>query len=210
MSGAVPELDELRRRGASELDLRLMVARIAEQVIDRGGGLVHGNHPTYTPIVESVAASFPGAERRVRIFATGWFYQDSEEEVAFRARHEPYAEVAIEAARNSLEASLTLMREAFTAACDALICIGGRGRTNERKIPGVGEEVKLMRDVQRRPVFLLGGFGGYTHELYREEFEKDPRRLGNALSDEENRRLADDGNLARVLALLTKGLERLA
>ena len=56
---------------------------------------------------------------------------------------------------------LTEMRKKMIADCDVRICAGGRHCGYKGKMPGVLEEIILALEM-KRPLFLLGGFGGVT------------------------------------------------
>ena len=58
--------------------------------------------------------------------------------------------------------SLTRMREKMIGACDARICVGGKTKEYQGKMPGVLEEI-LIANEQNCPIYLLGGFGGVVH-----------------------------------------------
>lgn len=64
-------------------------------------------------------------------------------------------------------ASMTGMRQELVGACDALVAIGGPLVGFSGQLPGVIEEIWLAVG-KRRPVYLLGGFGGASrvaHEV---------------------------------------------
>ena len=54
------------------------------------------------------------------------------------------------------------MREEMIGACDARICVGGKTKGYQGKMPGVLEEI-LIANKQNCPIYLLGGFGGIVH-----------------------------------------------
>lgn len=56
---------------------------------------------------------------------------------------------------------LTNMRNTMIKNCDVRICAGGRHSGYKGKMPGVLEEIIIAIDM-KRPLFLLGGFGGVT------------------------------------------------
>ncbi len=59
---------------------------------------------------------------------------------------------------------LTDMREKMIAKCDVRICAGGKHSGYKGKMPGVLEEV-LIAINNKKPLFLLGGFGGVTSSV---------------------------------------------
>lgn len=56
---------------------------------------------------------------------------------------------------------LTKMRNEMIEKCDVRICAGGKLSGYKGRIPGVLEEIILAIE-KKRPLFLLGGFGGVT------------------------------------------------
>ena len=59
---------------------------------------------------------------------------------------------------------LTKMRTEMIGNCDLRICAGGRLTEYKGKMPGVLEEILIAAE-QKKPLFLLGGFGGATASL---------------------------------------------
>lgn len=59
---------------------------------------------------------------------------------------------------------LTEMRKKMIEDCDVRICAGGRHFGYKGKMPGVLEEILLAFEM-KRPLFLLGGFGGVTSSV---------------------------------------------
>jgi hypothetical protein len=59
---------------------------------------------------------------------------------------------------------LTAMREAMTEATDARIVMGGRVSGHQGKYPGILEEAYLFLR-ERKPLYLIGAFGGCTRLL---------------------------------------------
>lgn len=205
LSGAVPDLEDLERFGWSEIDLRFMVGRIAEQILEAGCGIVHGGHPTYAPIIEQAARGFPDTHPRVRIVVTGYHF-DAPSGEAFVQRHS-YAEVELTPKQRTRDESLTAMRLRLVELCDAIVCIGGRLHTTGDRRPGLEEEIELAIRY-RRPTYLLGSFGGFTQHYYQTELRADTARLRNGLDDDDNRLLAETSDPSLALKILMKGLAR--
>ncbi|MFA7123298.1 MAG: TIR domain-containing protein [Candidatus Delongbacteria bacterium] len=60
--------------------------------------------------------------------------------------------------------SLTKMRNVMIDQCDARICAGGRHTDYKGKMPGVLEEI-LITIEKKKPLYLLGGFGGVAKSV---------------------------------------------
>ena len=63
------------------------------------------------------------------------------------------------------------MRRTMVEGCDFRICAGGRLAGYKGWLPGVLEEIALSVEM-RKPIFLLGGFGGVTRSVCRMIGEK--------------------------------------
>lgn len=122
--------------------------------------------------------------------------------------------------------SLTAMRRRINRESDSRIILGGATEGYKGMMPGVAEEALLCIQ-ERKPLFLLGGFGGcardmsYDFGLLKNSHKKrdwqgrsafrgiSVENLNNGLSLEENRRLADTPHIDEIVTLVLKGLYRL-
>lgn len=122
---------------------------------------------------------------------------------------------------------LTAMRAVVTDIADARVVLGGRVIDFKGRMPGIAEEA-LAALQGGHPVFLLGGFGGCTRDIAeelkllppktsplawpsRDAFGGfDPSNLNNGLTEEENRTLARTAHIDEAVALILRGLLRLA
>ena len=123
---------------------------------------------------------------------------------------------------------LTAMRTVMRGDIRARIVLGGRVEGYMGTAPGIAEESWLSLEAGQ-PVFLLGGFGGCTRDIAetvglaerwagsrdawagRERFSKFlPGDLRNGLSADENGVLARTPHIQEAVALVSRGLRRLA
>ena len=123
---------------------------------------------------------------------------------------------------------LTAMRTVMRGEIRARIVLGGRVRGYKGAAPGIAEESWLSLEAGQ-PIFLLGGFGGCTRDIAetvglaerwagsrdawagRERFRKySPDNLRNGLSADENGVLARTPHIEEAVALVLRGLRRLA
>lgn len=207
ISGAVPSLEDLRKHGGSESDLRFAVELLVESILAEGGNVVHGNHPTFTPVLGCVAHRLLGADapRRVTLFGVRCFYEDADWE-RFAHRSAGFATVVGVGARGDDKGdAIQRMREQMIPACDAMICIGGMYRPVVGKKQGVQIEAELLL-AKRKPVFLVGAFGGAAAEYYQRAFATDPAGLSNNLSPDENAELNGSVTPWEIVDLVMKGL----
>lgn len=182
LSGAVPERSEWPAGRALERDILRFVAAIADEVFARGGFLVHGTHPTFTPILTQAAAHHRRSDGlpplhlvRSRLWLDDMLRQDIEARgqtgdvrlVETDAIADPDTQECTPANTTSRNLSLATMRETLIADLDALVVIGGKSWQGSTIEPGIEVELglALKRDI---PCFVLGGFGGLAAEIVRE------------------------------------------
>lgn len=121
---------------------------------------------------------------------------------------------------------LTAMRSVVTDIASARVVLGGRVAGFKGCMPGIAEEASIALRLGR-PLFVLGGFGGCARDIAEDVGLLPPRTatawpgrdsfrglqassLRNSLSDEENSTLARTAHVDEAVALLLRGLLRLA
>jgi hypothetical protein len=123
--------------------------------------------------------------------------------------------------------ALTAMRGVLTRASDARIVLGGRIEGYKGRMPGIAEEALTALEAGQ-PLFLLGGFGGCARDIAvalklvpqranfatwtgHDEFQQfDGTALRNGLTSEENATLVRTVHVDEAVALILRGLLRLA
>lgn len=123
--------------------------------------------------------------------------------------------------------ALSAMREVLTRASDAKIVMGGRTEGYKGRMPGIAEEA-LTALKAGQPLFLLGGFGGCAREIavalklfpqpasppswtgWNVFGRIDGAALRNGLTPEENATLVRTVHVDEAVALILRGLLRLA
>lgn len=121
---------------------------------------------------------------------------------------------------------LTAMRQVMRDNTSARVVVGGQVENYKGKMPGIAEETLLSLHAGQ-PVFLVGGFGGCARDIAeavglikpwngvrswpgRRLFEDySEAALGNGLTAEENRKLADTPYIGQAVNLVMIGLYRL-
>ena len=122
---------------------------------------------------------------------------------------------------------LTAMRRVMREHTHLRILLGGRVEGYKGVMPGIAEEALLSLS-SGQALFLVGSFGGCTHDIAatlglvdpyprscpawagRHQFERfGPADLNNGLTLEENRYLADAPYFDQAMVLLLRGLYRL-
>jgi predicted acylesterase/phospholipase RssA len=197
LSAAVP--DGIDSAAAERIDE--FVRLFARQVFERHGTIVHGSHPTITPILLSEAESYQKRQQRkapLRLVVSRYF---SEFPDRFGVHIEAWDKVCAEATittpaipkdvsgeARARSRSLTLMRRELANQSHFIVAVGGKWWMDDSGSAGIPEEIDFARDFML-PLFLLGGLGGATAEY----LEKHPEYLAvcrNGLSDDTNIQLA--------------------
>jgi hypothetical protein len=202
ISGAIPDRGEWGP--VADLDQRILrfVSQLGGLLMKYGAHVVHGNHPSFTPVLTQLARRFARSEAAPLTLLSSGFFPDTDKTVE-RARDvarvvvTPAIATADATAAPSRSLSLTALRLELAREIDALVAIGGRLHTGSNVHPGVLEELTLAR-WQGVPCFVVGAVGGFAatidHHLLR-SFSID-----NCLPDSDVDRLADPGEDLDVTA----------
>jgi hypothetical protein len=124
---------------------------------------------------------------------------------------------------------LTAMRRFVTRECDARVVMGGRRAGFRGRMPGVLEEALIALEA-RRPLYVLGGFGGCAGDVAEWLGLRGPSQavtsgdaapevpeafvrfsasdLHNGLTVDENRALASTAHIDQAVTLVLRGLAR--
>lgn len=131
-------------------------------------------------------------------------------------REQRLAEMPVSIDQSEWPLFLTAMREAVVDSSHAKIVLGGRRTGFLGRMPGVMEEV-LIASQHEQPLFIIGGFGGISHDLalcgesgaplVASEFDR-PLQCNNGLDAEELNRLATSPHVDELGILVVRGLRR--
>jgi hypothetical protein len=173
ISGAVPEREHWGEvRDLDRIVLRF-ISRLAGLVMKYGGEIVHGSHPSFTPLLVGEADRFSrteSGERRnlLTLVASDLFGEQPE-----------VVETAGEGATVILttrigdggvshaatrSASLTALRIALVEEADVVVAVGGKLHKETGYNPGVLEELTFAR-WNSLPCFVVASFGGLAGAL---------------------------------------------
>lgn len=209
LSGAIPEREVLsdKQYNAILTFIRSFAARIFQQ----GGHIVHGSHPSFTPILLEEAEKYQnigGRKDCLILVVSRYWSKDSEKvPVAEWSRTAIVYETPEVAGENAREESLKLLRKWMVSRCDAIVVAGGRWWQNIGDQAGVPLELRFA--VERGlPCFLLGGFGGAAQN-YVENHPEVLKQLKNGLDLNANQELSINEDVGSVFEQVCNQLERL-
>ena len=211
LSGAVPD-----RRDWSEpaMDRGILefVSLFSGMVFKYGGRIVHGSHPTFTPIILRQArqqASHRSRKPVTLIMSELWARDLSDDE---KESLTDMAELLITkrvgtgsaADADTRNHSLSVMRRVLVDAQNVMVAVGGKLHSGDGLVPGVGEEIQLAQE-KGVPQFLIAGLGGFAREL---ATRLTPSSLNNSLSRRSNVALFKTDDVAATVNLLFDHLAR--
>jgi hypothetical protein len=213
LSGAIPERKEWSEPAMDRAILEF-VSLFCGMVFKYGGRIVHGCHPTFTPIILR-QARLHGAKRSHKpvtlVMSQLWAESYSKDEIDGMTDVSNFI-VTPKVGTGGVEdadtrnASLTVMRRALMAEQNITVAVGGKLHERDGFAPGVGEEMQMARDLGI-PRFLVGGMGGYSKLM---ASELTPASLGNGLSREEDVLLFGTDDIAACVNIIFKRLTTLS
>jgi hypothetical protein len=209
LSGAIPNRADWSEP-AMDRGILEFVALFSGIVLKYGGRIVHGCHPTFTPVILR-QARLQAAERLRKpltlVMSELWIQEYSEESIQEMTA---VAEFVVTKRVGDKDASdpdtrnrsLSAMRRVLIDAQNITVAVGGLMHSGDGIVPGVAEEVALAEQ-KGIPRFLVGGLGGLTRKL---AAEVTPSRLKNSLSDESNMTLFTTDDVAACVNVLFEHL----
>jgi hypothetical protein len=209
LSGAIPALADWSEP-AMDRGILEFVALFSGIVFKYGGRIVHGCHPTFTPIIlRQARVQGIGRQRRpvTLIMSELWAQDLSNDDIASMT---DIAEFVITKKvgdkgpedTETRNRSLTAMRRVLVNSQNVTVAVGGLLHRGDGIVPGVAEEVAFARE-KGIPQFLIGGLGGLTKKLAE---TVEPALLNNALSEEGNLALFRTEDVAACVNILFEHL----
>ena len=205
LSGAVPERDEWSEP-AMDRGILEFVSNFSALVFKYGGRIVHGCHPSFTPIILRQARL--QADKRTRkpvtlVMSELWARDLSREDIQSMT---DIAEFIITRTLgeggpedvHTRNRSLTAMRRMLVHCQNVMVAVGGKMHSEDGKVPGVGEEMSLAGE-REIPRFVIAGLGGFARKFAN---QLTPGSLRNALSDDDNIKLASSWDVAACVSFL--------
>lgn len=209
LSGSVPE--EQDSTEAQRKAILNFVQKFSRIVFEHGGHIVHGSHPSFTPILleESKRHLEQGGRKDSLMLAVSRLWSKNPDVVPL----EEWRQTAIvyetpeATGERARDESLEQLRKWLVERCDAVVIVGGKWW---RTLAGrAGVPIELGLAIERGlPCFLLGGLGGAAQDFV----EKNPdilARLKNGLDLEANRELSTKEEVDSITEDICTQLERL-
>jgi hypothetical protein len=211
LSGAVPDRNDWSEL-AMDRGILEFVALFSGIVLKYGGRIVHGSHPTFTPIILRQARLHAGTRSRkpvTLVMSDLWARDLKPEDI------ESFIDVAElvitkKIGRGSAthadtrNRSLSAMRRVLVDAQNVMVAVGGKMHSSDGIVPGVGEEMQLAQK-KGIPRFLVAGLGGFARKLAK---DLTPSSLGNSLSRKANVTLFSTNDVSSCVNVLFEHLAR--
>lgn len=211
LSGAIPDRADWTEP-AMDRGILEFVALFSGIVFKYGGRIVHGSHPTFTPIILR-QARLQAANRRRKpvtlVMSDLWAKDllrediDSLTDVAELLITRKVGNGGVESP-DTRNRSLTAMRRVLIDSQNIMVAVGGKLHSRDGMVPGVGEEMELAQE-KRIPRFLIAGLGGFARKL---AGELTPPSLHNSLSRRANVTLFSTNDVSACVNLLFVHLAR--
>lgn len=209
LSGAIPEREKWTER-AMDRGILEFVALFSGLIIKYGGRIVHGSHPSFTPIILRQARLHSTKSDRppvTLIMSDLWYVNYSADEIQSMT---DVAELIVtkkigngtDADAQTRNDSLTAMRKVLIAAQNMMVAVGGKLHDRDDANPGVAEEMALA-EKRKIPRYLIGGLGGYSQKL---AMELTPTSLNNELSIDENVELFSTDDVSSCVNIVFENL----
>lgn len=211
LSGAVPDRKDWSEPAMDRAILEF-VALFSGIVFKYGGRIVHGSHPTFTPIILRQARLQAGKRSRkpiTLVMSDLWARNLKKEDIESLT---DVAEFVITKRIGSGDAadadtrnrSLTAMRRVLVDAQNVMVAVGGKMHSGDGIVPGVGEEMQLAHQ-KGIPRFLVAGLGGFARKLAK---DLTPSSLQNSLSHKANVTLFSTNDVSASVNVLFEHLAR--
>jgi len=205
ISGAIPNSADWSEP-AMDRGILEFVALFSGIVFKYGGRIIHGSHPTFTPIILRQARLQAAGRLRkpvTLVMSELWAQYLSSEDI------ESMTDIAEFVVTHRVgdkgpedtetrNRSLSAMRRVLIDAQNVTVAVGGLLHSGDGIVTGVAEEIALAGR-KGIPRFLIGGLGGFAKKL---AGELAPAKLNNALSEEANLTLFGTNDVAACVSVL--------
>lgn len=209
LSGAIPER-ECWSEPAMDRGILEFVALFSGLIFKYGGRIIHGSHPSFTPVILRQARLHAISNNRppvTLVMSDLWFSDYSDEEIE---KMTDIAELIVtkkigegDASNPDVRnASLTAMRKVLVASQNMMVSVGGKLHDKDGSNPGVAEEMMLASS-KKIPRYLIGGLGGYSQKMAK---SFTPTSLFNDLPFDKNVELFGTNDVSSCVNIIFKSL----
>jgi hypothetical protein len=229
---SVSESDNINQRGLTIYHLRDFIIELCRFLFVKGYKIIYGGNIKYNAglnfaeVIMELARTYCKNEKDAVINYVVFPYcknlKDAFEEYSDVVKFKPVPENC-QGEEGKIGEYLSEMRRLMSNEEDARILAGGKTEGYSGKCPGLLEEA-VYSLMNKKPLFLVGCFGGATHEIIKliigehTEFikfdiAKNIRNVGisslnNGLNNEENMILFKSKNIYEIIFLTLKGLRK--
>lgn len=209
LSGAIPDRKDWTEAAMDRAILEF-VSLLSGIIFKYGGRIVHGCHPTFTPIILRQARlhAIQRINKPVTLVMSELWAKDLEQSdidaMIDIAEFIITPKVGNGGAENvtTRNDSLSSMRRTLIDKQNIMVAIGGKMHDQDGIIPGVAEEMAMAAE-DAIPRFLVGGMGGYAQEL---AGKLTPSLLNNGLSRDDNILLFSSNDVSASVNLIFQKL----
>lgn len=207
LSGAVPPEANDTQRDA----IVSFVRQFASTVFRNGGHILHGSHPSFTPVLLDEASKHVAAGGRKDCLTLAiskyWSKNTQQIPVQLWREHCMVYETPEASGENARDDSLNILRQWMSIRCDAFVAVGGMWWQEISGRAGVPIEAGLAIE-RGLPCFLLGGLGGAASDFVATHPEL-IKSLKNGFDESTNQSLATQENVDELVHRICEQLSRL-
>ncbi len=181
------------------IDAHADIVAITRAVMETGGQLVFGGHPSITRLVWQAARNCAPHHGSINIYQAEYFRAMAPVEVH---DEKVFGPIQWKGSGVNREDDLKEMRLAMCRQTDAAIFLGGRIESG-----GVGEELRFFKQSHAtpKPYYLLGNWGGETRELIRKR-EAEEVGITNHISDSARKLIQEGAPLEFAIFIIIQDL----
>lgn len=208
LSGAIPT----EASGKQQAAIKRFVKEFAAAVFKSGGHILHGSHPSLTPILLEAAIEFgwqAGGRRDCLTLAVSRYWSKKEDFLPLQKWRERCIvyETPEATGNNAEEKSLTMLRGWMSERSDVFVAVGGNWWHEVVGRAGLPIEADLAIK-QGLPCFLLGGLGGAAKDFIQSHPEL-MKALRNGLDEAKNLEIATNEEVGDLVQTVCAQIERL-
>lgn len=220
LSGSIPEPTGespdiraiLEAWSGSELERGILgfVQEFASLAMNYGGQIIHGCHPSFTPILlDCVRGRNDVSTNLLELCASQYFVNPDDNDWNRWSRHSKTTLIESTGGNaDNRDTSLAVLRDYMAEQCTAFVAVGGRWWSSVPGRAGVPRELERAK-VAGVPCFILGGFGGAS-QTYVQENPDWTEGLNNGLSRKENEDLSRTTSFALAAGRIASQLQILS